>query len=155
MATSCAECKEIQDQFLSLTSVMFSYFPSTISGSHLNSSPPHQTPMVPAIPRKINSIWLLLSPPFFHHAYLFGAVLLGLWDLISPTRNWIRAPTAKVSTPNHWTAREFPCMPIFWLVSGWYKVGESRKHALCTIILKEGSRWFLTYLFTWCSTQIW
>ena len=86
MATSCAECKEIQDQFLSLTSVMFSYFPSTASGSHLNSSPPSQTPMVPAIPRKMNSIWLLLSPPFFHHAYLYWGCVTRLMGSYFPNQ---------------------------------------------------------------------
>ena len=82
MATFCVECKEIQDQLLSLTSVMFSYFPSTASGSHLNSSPPSQTPMVLAIPRKINSIWLLLSPPFFHHTYFFWGLCYSAYGIL-------------------------------------------------------------------------
>lgn len=38
------------------------------------------------------------------------------------------------------------CILIFWLLSSWCKVGKSRKHALCTVILREGRRWFHIYL---------
>ena len=41
---------------------------------------------------------------------LFWAILHGLWDLSSLTRDWTWATAVKVSNPNHWSAREFPCL---------------------------------------------
>ena len=40
--------------------------------------------------------------------YLFMAMLCGLQDLSSLTRDWTWALAVKTISPNHWTTREFP-----------------------------------------------
>ena len=55
-----------------------------------------------------------LSPPSSNLAprgFLF--FFCGLRDLSSPTRNWTQAMVVKVSSPNHWTTREFSLSSIF------------------------------------------
>ena len=42
------------------------------------------------------------------------ATLYGLWDLSSPTRNWIQATAVKAVSPNLWTTRKFPHFKILF-----------------------------------------
>jgi len=42
------------------------------------------------------------------------ATLYGLWDLSSPTRNWIQATAVKAGSPYHWTTRKFPHFKILF-----------------------------------------
>lgn len=59
----------MQAQFPSLIPAMFFYLPSIFSGCPHNLSPIPQLPAVPAIPRKISSIWLP-SSPWLHACFL-------------------------------------------------------------------------------------
>ena len=52
-------------------------------------------------------LWGQLSSPDFHFIY-FLAVLCGVQDLSSPTRNGTRTPAVELQSPNSWTAKEFP-----------------------------------------------
>ena len=38
----------------------------------------------------------------------FLATPHGMWDLGSPTKDWIHAPTVEAWSPNYWTTREVP-----------------------------------------------
>ena len=42
----------------------------------------------------------------------FLAMPCDLWDLSSPTRDWTRDPAVKMPSPNHWTIRELPDLPL-------------------------------------------
>ena len=46
---------------------------------------------------------------FFFPFLSFLAMLRGLWDLSSPTRDRTRALAVKAQSPNHWTARNSLC----------------------------------------------
>ena len=46
---------------------------------------------------------------------IFLASSHGLWHLRSLTRGWTRSTAVRQLSPNRWTAREFPCVPLLAL----------------------------------------
>ena len=48
---------------------------------------------------------------FFLSFFIFST-LQGLWGLSSLTRHWTWAMAVKASSPNHWSAREFPIISV-------------------------------------------
>ena len=68
------------------------------------------------IPVFLSLLWLLhfITKPVFYFlkSFIFHFLLLpglhGIWDLSSLIRVWTPAPPVEVSSPNHWTAMEFP-----------------------------------------------
>ena len=59
-------------------------------------------------------LWgFLLGFQFFNLFTYLLAMLRGLQDLSSPTRDWTWATAGKAPGPNHWTARELPVSLFF------------------------------------------
>ena len=50
----------------------------------------------------------LRQPPNVPHVLFIFAMLHGLWDFSSPTRDQTWGPGSEAPSPNHWTARELP-----------------------------------------------
>ena len=48
------------------------------------------------------------TSPIRGEKVFFGGAGHGLWDLSFPPRDSTQAPGVKASSPNHWSAREFP-----------------------------------------------
>ena len=75
------------------------------------------------IKRRIqHKFWVFVVIFFLSFFFFHLAVPLGMWDLISPIRNWTQVPCIERWRLNHWTTREVPVV-IFW----WRKLGEGQR----------------------------
>ena len=55
-----------------------------------------------------SSVWEAFSFSCFIYFYFSVVQLVGLQNLSSLARDWIRAPWLEISTRNHWITRKFP-----------------------------------------------
>ena len=55
------------------------------------------------------------QPCMTYHLFFFLAALRGMWDLSSLGIEPM-PPAVEAGSLNHWTAREVPDLPLFWLI---------------------------------------
>ena len=63
-----------------------------------------------------SNVTLVKQCPIINHLFILKnlAMLCGLRDLSSPTRDWTHSLVVKVWSPNRWTSREFPIVDPLW-----------------------------------------
>ena len=80
----------------------------------------------------------------FFSSHIFLVMLLSLWDLSSPTRDWTQALAVEALSPNHWTTRAFPLITLIVHIS------------TCTLLVKGHTPWYVlmpTTYFEMCPSQ--
>ena len=73
-----------------------------------DEGPPRSRQLERDLRTQMKKLTKLAQPSNFLCLFFFLALLPGLWDVSSPTRDGTRPSAVRAWSPYHWTAREFP-----------------------------------------------